>query len=50
MAVGAARVGAHSAQGKVETLVAGVPLDGDRAALGNAITQHHLTVVVEPHL
>lgn len=50
MAVRAARVRAHSAQGKVETLVAGVPLDGDRAALGNAVAQHQLTVVIEPHL
>lgn len=50
VAVGAARVRAHSTKGKVETLVAGVPLDGDRAALGNAVTQHQLTVVIQPHL
>lgn len=49
MAVRAARVGPHSAQGKVETLAAGVPLDGDRAALGGAIAQHQLTVVIQPH-
>lgn len=40
VAVGAARVGSHSAQGKVETLAAGVPLDGDRAALGGAVAQN----------
>lgn len=50
MAVGAAGVGTHSAQGEVETLAAGVPLDGDRAAFGGAVTQHQLTVVVQPHL
>lgn len=50
MAVGAAGVGSHSSQGKVETLSAGVPLDGDRAALGGAIAQHQLTVVIQPHL
>ena len=50
MAVGAARVRPHSAQGKVKALAAGVPLDGDGAALGGAVAQHQLAVVVEPHL
>lgn len=50
MAVGAARVRPHSSQGEVETLSAGVPLDGDRAALGGAVAQHQLTVVIQPHL
>lgn len=50
VAVGAARVGPHSAQGEVETLAVGVPLDGDGAALCGAVTQHQLTVVVQPHL
>lgn len=34
----------------METVVARVPLDGDRAALGRAVAEHQLTVVVEPHL
>lgn len=50
VAVGAAGVGPHGAQGEVETLAVGVPLDGDGAALGGAVTQHQLTVVVQPHL
>lgn len=50
VAVGAARVRPHGAQGKMETLAAGVPLDGDRAALGCAIAQHQLTVIIQPHL
>lgn len=50
MAVGAARVRPYSAQCKVEALAAGVPLDGDRAALGGAIAQYQLTVVIQPHL
>lgn len=50
MAVGAARVRPHSAQGKVETVAVGVPLDGDRTALGGAVAQHQLTVVIQPHL
>lgn len=50
VAVGAARVGAHSAKGEVETLAVGVPLDRHRAALGGTVAQHQLTVVVQPHL
>lgn len=50
VAVGAARVGSHSSQGEVEAVAAGVPLDGDRAALGGAVAQHQLTVVIQPHL
>lgn len=50
VAVGAARVRPHGAQGEVEALAVGVPLDGDGAALGGAVTQHQLTVVVQPHL
>ncbi len=50
MAVGAARVRPHSAQGEVETLAAGVPLDGDRTAFGGAVAQYQLTVVIKPHL
>lgn len=50
VAVGASGVGPHGAQGQVETLGVGVPLDGDGAALGGAIAQHQLTVVVQPHL
>lgn len=46
VAVGTARVWAHCAQGKVETLAAGVPLDGDRTAFGGTVAQHQLTVVV----
>lgn len=50
VAVGAARVGPHGAQCEVETLAGRVPLDGDGAALGAAVAQHQLAVVVEPHL
>lgn len=50
MAVGAARIRSHSTQGKVETLTDGVPLDCDRAALGGAVAQHQLTVIIQPHL
>lgn len=50
VAVGAARVRPHGAQGKMETLGARVPLDGDRAALSCAIAQHQLTVIIQPHL
>ena len=50
MAVGAARVGPHGAEGQVEALTAGVPLDGDGAAFGGAVAQHQLTVIIQPHL
>jgi len=50
MAVGAARVGPHGSQGKVETLAAGVPLDGDRASFGGAVAYHQFTVIIQPHL
>jgi len=50
VAVGAAGVGPHRAQGQVEALAAGVPLHGDRAALGDAVAQHQLAIVVQPDL
>lgn len=50
VAVGAARVGPHGAQGQMEPLAAGVPLDGDRAAFGGTVAQHQFTVVIQPHL
>lgn len=34
----------------MEALAGRVPLDGDGAALGAAVAQHQLAVVVEPHL
>lgn len=40
VAVGAARVGSYSAQGKVKTMAVGVPLNGDRTTLGGTIAQH----------
>lgn len=46
VAVGTARVWSHCAQGKVETLAARVPLDGDRTAFGGTIAQHQFTVIV----
>lgn len=50
VAVGAARVGPHGAQGEVEALRVGVPLDGDGAAFGGAVAQHQLAVVIQPDL
>lgn len=46
VAVGAAGVWSHRAQGQVETLAARVPLDGDRTAFGGAVAQHQLAVIV----
>lgn len=49
MAVGAARVRPYSSQSEMKTLATGVPLNSDGTALGGAITQHQLTVIIEPH-
>lgn len=48
--IGATRVGPHSPQGEVEPLAAGVPLDGDRAALCGPVAQYQFAVIVQSHL
>lgn len=50
VAVGTARVRSHGAEGEMEALAVGVPLNGDGAALGGAVAQYKLTVIIQPDL